>query len=308
MKLTKFLAIPLALCFAPTAHALIITPTFDASYNAQDKLAVNTAILYYESVLTNNVTVNINFANMTTGLAQSSQYLYGIDYSTLYGALNSQKTSSDDISAVNSLSSGFSDQATGASLIGITHADCSALGFNCGAISDGTISVNLGLTDANRADGISSGSYDLIGVVEHEIDEILGSGGGGSLLGYGAVGIEDLFRYTAQGVRTFTTSGDNAYFSIDGGKTDLARFNNDGVGDYGDWHTSSISRVQNAYGTPGVQNDIGVVELTALDVIGWNRVSATLPPADIPTPSVIVLLGSGLMALFTSTRRKRYVL
>jgi hypothetical protein len=44
----------------------------------------------------------------------------------------------------------------------------------------------------------------------------------------------DLFRYTTNLVRTFTTTGDNAYFSPDGTNL-LARYNMDPGGDYGDW-------------------------------------------------------------------------
>ena len=286
------------------AHALLINATFGTGYTSQDQVAINTAISYFKSTLTNNVTVNIDFSSMSSGLGSSSQYLYGINYANLHNALYASATSANDLSAANSLSNGSFDPSTGATNIGITHADCAALGLNCGAAIggyDGSIGINLGLTDPTRSDGISAGYYDLVSVASHEIDEILGIGGPGSLLGRGfpsnIIGILDLFRYTSVGTRTYTTSGDNAYFSINGGTTDVARFNNDGFGDYGDWHTSLTPQVQDAYGTPGVQVNMGTAELTALDVIGWTLAS------NIPEPSTYLLLFAALPGLWFNRRQ-----
>ena len=40
---------------------------------------------------------------------------------------------------------------------------------------DGTIELNPGLSyDADRSDGISASSYDLIGVIAHELGHVLG--------------------------------------------------------------------------------------------------------------------------------------
>ena len=269
------------------AHALLINATFGTGYNVADVAAVNTAISYFENIVTNNVTVNIDFSNMSSGLGSSSQYLYGIGYSTLHNALYASATSANDISAANSLSNGSFDPTTGASTVYITHADCAALGLGCGAAIggyDGSIGINLGITDPTRSDGISASYYDLVSVASHEIDEILGIGGPGSLLGitgFNSIGILDLFRYTSVGTRTYTTSGDNAYFSINGGTNNVARFNNDGVGDYGDWHTSATPQVQDAYGTPGVQVNMGTAELTAPTWLAGLSPATYLNPAAI---------------------------
>ena len=285
-----------------SAHALLIDATFGTGYTSQDQAAVNTAISYFDRTLTNNVTVNIDFSSASSGLGLSSQYLYGINYADLHNALYASATSANGFSAANSLFNGSSDPYTGASTVYITHADCAVLGLGCGAAKggyDGSISINLGLTDPTRSNGISAGYYDLVSVASHEIDEILGIGGAGSQLGTGPnIGILDLFRYTSAGTRTYTTSGDNAYFSINGGITDVARFNNDGVGDYGDWHTSSTPQVQDAYGTPGVQVNMGTAELTALNVIGW-----TLASNNIPEPSTCLLLFAALPGLWFNRRQ-----
>jgi hypothetical protein len=290
------------------AHALMITAVFDPSYNAQQQATVNNVISYYESILTDNVAVKIQFG-LTSGLGSSLQYIYGKSYSTIYNALSADRTSSDDNTAVSHISSGSIDPFTGANTIFTTHAQCAALGLDCGPASsdldDGMIGINLGLTDSDRSDGISAGFYDMYSVVAHEIDEILGVGGPSSGLGRGFVGVEDLFRCTGAvgntpGARTFTTSGDNAYFSIDGCATDIARFNQDSRGDYADWwsigaHTPSP---QDAFGTPGVQVDIGIAELTALDVVGWNL-------RTVPEPSTYSLLFVAMLGLWVSRRRSR---
>jgi hypothetical protein len=84
---------------------------------------------------------------------------------------------------------------------------------------------------------------------------------------------EDLFRFDSSGHRSFTAGGDDAYFSIDGGATLLARFNQTSGGDYGDWWStgSHDTEVQDAFATPGATPDPDI-ELTALDVIGYDLV------------------------------------
>ena len=292
------------------AHALMINATFGTGYNAQDQAAVNTAISYFEATVTNNVTVNIDFSNMGNGLGSSTQNLYGINYANLHNALYASATSVNDLSAANSLSNGSFDPSTGASIVNITHADCIALGLGCGAAIggyDGSIGINLGITDPTRSDGISAGYYDLVSVASHEIDEILGIGGPGSLLGsngINGIGILDLFRYTSAGTRTYTTSGNDAYFSINGGVTDISQFNQNGGGsDYADWYSAGphTPGVQDAYGTPGMQVNMGTAELTALDVVGWTLASGT--SSSVPEPATYLLLLAALPGLWLNRRR-----
>ena len=77
----------------------------------------------------------------------------------------------------------------------------------------------------------------------------------------------------APGVRSFALGPIFPYFSIDGGASNLAFFNNDpSGGDTGDWDNPLIdpASVQDAMGTPGLTTrDISYsVEKVALDVIG----------------------------------------
>ena len=78
--------------------------------------------------------------------------------------------------------------------------------------------------DFNRADGISANAYDFQGLAMHEIEEVLGhiTGLQSSSAPQYATPF-DLFRYTAKGVSSFSYA-DHAYFSIDGGATNLGNF------------------------------------------------------------------------------------
>ena len=95
---------------------------------------------------------------------------------------------------------------------------------------------------------------------------------------------EDLFRYASKGVRSYSLSSTtSAYFSIDGGNTLLAQFNNIRNGaDAGDWAKDSPTQVNNAFGVKGAYADLNV-EKVALDVIGYNFINT---PTVLPMPSV----------------------
>ena len=98
-----------------------------------------------------------------------------------------------------------------------------------------------------------------------------------------------------------TTVGDDAYFSIDGGVTQLQRFNQGPGGDYADWwsigaHTPSA---QDSFGSSGVEVNHNLAERTALDVVGWNLFSTT---NNVPEPAGYLLV---LPALLGLSRRQR---
>jgi hypothetical protein len=148
------------------------------------------------------------------------------------------------------------------------------------------VSLNTSIMNLTRA-SINPSKFDLQSVAEHEMDEVLALG---SRLGSGvdidAPFPQDLFRYTAAGARTFSTTGDDAYFSLDGTNL-LVQFNQDSSGDYGDWWSSGphTPRVQDAFATVGVTPDPNI-ELIALDVQGYDLV----PP---PQPCIVSISLSG---------------
>ena len=60
----------------------------------------------------------------------------------------------------------------------------------------------------------------------------------------------DLYRYSAQGTPSYTSSiSASAYYSINGGTAPLAYFNQTGNGDYGDF--TNTCDIQNWVGCPG---------------------------------------------------------
>jgi hypothetical protein len=116
---------------------------------------------------------------------------------------------------------------------------------------DGIITINTGLPLAIPSGGtLRSGSYDLISVLEHELDEVLGIGSGLTDGTHPAApDPEDYFRHSTAGTRSFTPSG-NASFSIDGGTTNLATFNQTGVGNCNDWYTPTCPIPTRCRGMP----------------------------------------------------------
>ena len=108
-------------------------------------------------------------------------------------------------------------------------------------------------------------------------------------------------------MRTFAIGSNRlAYFSIDR-NTVLAQFDNqnDG-GDSGDWQSNPLPsgvspKVQDAFATPGASPALSV-ELTALDVIGFDRVSSQVPVSVTSlTPSVVLPATLGTPVTWTAT-------
>jgi hypothetical protein len=121
----------------------------------------------------------------------------------------------------------------------------------------------------------------LLEVVEHEIDEVLGLGSALKDVTTPAVPWpEDLFRWASSGVRSYSANASttnpcaapSAFFSIDGGTTPLDEFNNcNNGGDYGDWVNHTPAQVQDAFtGGGGTSLAITSPEVRALDVIGYS--------------------------------------
>jgi hypothetical protein len=283
---------------APAWANMVITPTFAANIlsdpnSATIQATINAAIAVYESNFADPITVNITFQE-GGGLGGSSTFFQTISYATYLTQLTLDAKTSDDTTALAHLPTAAQYLLFfGTSNIDVKTANERAVGLINSQNPDGTITLNTSIMNLSRTGPQDSSKYDLMAVASHEIDEVLGLG---SKLNSPATNPfpEDLFRYDASGARSFTasTSG-TAFFSING-TTDLAEFNNQNTGgDFGDWRSNPLPvgapvRVQDAFGTPGAQPNLGV-ELRALDVIGYDSIA--------PEPGTGVLLAAALVVL-----------
>jgi PEP-CTERM motif len=296
----------------PAYATLTIDPTFDTSITSLPDAtgiegAISAAIATVEADISspNNITVSIDFQNMTSGLGQSVTGIYLPTYYQYYNAFKAVATQPDQLTALASLGAapgpGTPSPVDGIGSVAITSAEGRNLGFDTPGVVDGSfdsqISLNTSITfPPNPNDG---STYGLEAVANHEIDEALGIGGTGSWIGESepAVGDLDLYRYSAPGVRSFSTvqtTSPFSYFSIDGGDTVLSYFNQTAGADYGDWLSNPIPagfepQVQDAFGEPGTNPVLGPNELIAFNAIGYDVVSQTVVPE--PTTWAMMLLG-----------------
>jgi hypothetical protein len=309
-----------AFAVAP-ASALTIDATFDSSITSSAnapsiEASIDSAIGIFDSLITTNETVSIDFqyTNLGSGVLGASNFsVYTVNYSTFVSDLTATSTSANDATALANLNSGNGNTAANTQ-IALSSANARAIGLSgdAGAVTvagtPGTFDgvVKLGSTQpfqfstgTNRT--IAPGSFDAMATLEHEIDEVLGLGSG---LDLNPVTLrpQDLFRYSAPGVGSFSANATSSYFSIDGGKTSIVGFNQNGSGDFGDWLSPSCPQspnlVQYAFTCAGGSADVTATspEGVNLDVIGYTI-------AAVPEPETLALFGIGLLGAVWARRR-----
>jgi hypothetical protein len=320
-QLMKLLAVMAAVSMAAPAYGLTIVPTFDSSITNNLNgpamvTAINAAIRVLQTNIADNFTVYIHFTNdPTVDLGQSVTWGSSYLYSDYLSALKNSAADANDTNAISKLPNSPTDPLIGGTNIHLTLALARHLGLDFVEGPDGfdsTISLNTTIMNITRPPG-NPDNYDMQGVVAHEMDEVLGSSSG--LPNTNIIWAMDLFRYTTNLARTFTTNGDNAYFSVDG--TNLwARFNADPGGDYGDWWSQSDifwappaiaphPQVQDAFGNPGTIEDSGPNELAMLDAVGWTLTA----PVPVAAPKLwIIPSGMGQITLLWPDSFSGYVL
>ena len=247
--LTASLAAVLLSGSAPAHAQFMINPNFESSitslYNASNiENTINSAISFYNTNITNAVTVTINFGGINTGLGQSTTTRYSVDYSAYATALHA--TATGNTSFLQSVPIQAANPVNGSTTVRASSAQLRTLGF--GPLYPGTqngtfdsfIELNFGVQYTNRVP--VAGQYDLFSTVEHEINEALGLFttlnhlNNGDPAPTGDIGSLDPYRYSANGVRSFDTGLNTAaYFSTDGGATPLVYFNQMAGGDFHDF-------------------------------------------------------------------------
>ena len=296
------LAIALTICSSISqANAqLTIIPTFDSTITVLPNAAtieatINQAIAEYAQHYSDNITVRITFQNMTTGLGQSNTNTVTVSYPDFRTALLAHANTAEDASMLAFLPNQANSPVNNSPNVDLATANARALGLiGSSSDTDSVIGLKTSIMNLTRPPS-NPNFYDLKAVAQHEMDEALGTFSG---IGFGNPTPGDHARFSAPGVFGFSTSTSaTAYFSVDGGVTNLVSYNQNGVGDYGDWLKTGPAKVQDWQGTPGSAPDLGV-ELRLLDVMGYTLVA-------VPEPTTVAFIGLIVVGTVGTLWRRR---
>lgn len=327
---------------AAPSRAMTIVPRFDSTITALSNAAAVEAAFKavardYSSSFNNPATVNVNVswgsvagqALPATAVGASVDNLYG--YFTYAQVRNDLASFSAANPADTALATALRNMPTTAPTSGpsryvIASAEAKALGLISPTQSSADASIGFaGSTsgyDFDPTNGVSAGTYDFAAVAAHELAEVLGRIGGISSTSPSWRTPLDLFRFSAPHVLD-SGYNDAAYFSINGGVTDLKNFNKaPSGGDRTDWaSTANVFDVSDAFIRTGTAYKLSAVDLTVLDVLGWGGSNlgdygANTPgstafslidaaPGGVPEPSewAIMILGFSLAGALLRGRR-----
>ncbi len=270
-----------ALMAATPSQALTfnLIDTGGAGAGSQARAGFEAAAFYWSSVLTDNITVNLQIGFVNLGspniLGQAGSSTAAAYNTAIYGALATDATSALDNSAVlKSLQGGalnmvvnqtansdptlYSDKGTrldndgSANNFGlaVNTANMKALGLtsdangNALAAVDAEITFNSGFAfDFDPTDGVPLNQYDFIGVAIHEIGHALGFVSG--------VDIYDYYTYDIAGNPANAGGLLDDYFI--GSVLDLFRYSADGL----DWSTSDSDKYFSIDGGNAFMGDAG---------------------------------------------------
>ena len=237
--------------------------------------AVQEAASMIEAAFHNPITINIDYGwgVINTGTVSAPQYTSVgatsaeggpssgnlISYSALKSLLDASATSADDQLAYSNLPASTASFPNSSSEFYIASAQEKALNDFSGSASalDGAIGF-----------GTSTTSAAWLPMALHEIAHAMGR----ISLAQGAPdpAIMDLFRYSSQGVYQWT-SGAPAYFSINGGATDIADFST--ISDDADWNGDSRTANDPFNYQVGSTQTLTAKDIEMLDVMGFNTVA-----------------------------------
>jgi hypothetical protein len=315
---------------AAPAKALVIKPVYDSSITSRSnaaaieaafQAAANTIDAEFSAPITVKIGVSwgsVHGQSLGSGNIGASwdPFYTSMSYSSLVSRLKSRSSANPgDLSLALAVAHLPTSDPTHLNKFEITYAQAQALGLAASTLSVDSGYVGFNSTtafDFNPADGITTGSYDFEGVAAHEMAEALGRITGLYTTSPTWASPIDLFRYAAPGTSSFSYST-SAYFSIDGGTTNLKGYNISGGGDRSDWQlVSGSTDAENAALYSGKVLSMSTADWTMLDLIGWGAPAnfATAPmgasggvagalDAARPTPEpatwCVIVLGFGLV-------------
>jgi len=296
---------------AQPSAGLVINGVFDTSITSDPNAAAieaafNGAVARYQSMYTDPITVKILFRYANTlpngnpigsgALARSNWIFYTLPWSTVIAQLTADAKSANDVKALATVP-GTAQTAN----IALGAADGRAMGVNTPGVQCADSSVPSPTPPGCDFDGIvtlvsvqpwsfsrpvAANTFDAQRSIEHEIDEVLGTGSGidlnNPITRYRPL---DLWTWSAAGTRNVTNTG-TRYFSLDSGTTNIVGMNQTSGGDFGDFISPGCPQpnpyVQNAFSCPDQFMDISPTtpEGILMDVMGFDPVT-TAPASAI---------------------------
>ncbi len=252
--------------------------------------AVNYVVNAFDSLFTNNVTVNVQIGygtfpldnSIVPALGESEQnHVTAIGYTqVVQHLLNEAAPGSGTLSASSPISGVLIMGSAQEKALGLLGASSSLDGW-VGIASDATLMQQTGGSWSFSPTAVPGpNQYYLVGVLEHEITEVMGRS---SYLDQpGQYGVMDLYRFAAPGVHQ-TGTGNPAYFSLDGGITNLGTFNNSqlAAGDLGDWAANvGADAFLNALPT-GQIDGLSTADITLMQALGWTGSASPSSPSSV---------------------------
>jgi hypothetical protein len=239
-------------------------PVSTAPEAAAWEATINQAIAQFEALYSNPIAVHLAFCYAPfVGGGQSEQFpAAGYNYSEVRAALAAHQTTEDQASAVASLPASDPTPAGGAPHFDMSYPEAEALGLTTPPLGhplDAPAAIFLGTNS--------------VSVAEHEISETLGRIPGLNERGDTIYMPDDLFRYTAPGVRGLTPYLAGTYLSLNGGVTNLVEFNSNVNGDPQDY-AGRTRDAFNAFST-GLE-PLTTAGLANMDALGYDRTAASV--------------------------------